>query len=256
MPETLGDRAVVLGGSMAGLLAARVLADAYAEVVVVERDELPPPQRTVAGCRSRGTSTRCSLEASRPWRSSSTVSPPSWSVSGRRLATCSRTSGPTSGVTDCNPARQACWHCRPAGRCSRRACAHECVRCRPWRSWTGAMSPDSPPPPMAAESPARGWSDRLDGSAEQTLTADLVVDATGRGSRTPAWLEIHGYPSPPVERVRIGLGYASRTYRLVPGLLDGRPGNPQRGDTRASARRGPRGDGERSLPGHPVRNPR
>ena len=32
---------MVLGGSVAGLLAARVLADAYAEVVVVERDELP-----------------------------------------------------------------------------------------------------------------------------------------------------------------------------------------------------------------------
>jgi 2-polyprenyl-6-methoxyphenol hydroxylase-like FAD-dependent oxidoreductase len=62
---------------------------------------------------------------------------------------------------------------------------------------------------------------RLDDSAEQTLTADLVVDATGRGSRTPAWLEMLGYPRPPVERVRIGLGYASRTYRLVPGLMDG-----------------------------------
>jgi hypothetical protein len=65
---------------------------------------------------------------------------------------------------------------------------------------------------------------RLDGSAEQTLTADLVVDATGRGSRTPVWLEMLGYPRPPVDRVRIGLGYASRTYRLVPGLLDGHLG--------------------------------
>jgi flavin-dependent dehydrogenase len=65
---------------------------------------------------------------------------------------------------------------------------------------------------------------RRDGSAEQTLTADLVVDATGRGSRTPAWLEALGYPRPPVERVRIGLGYVSRTYRLDPGLLDGKLG--------------------------------
>jgi hypothetical protein len=61
----------------------------------------------------------------------------------------------------------------------------------------------------------------LDSSAEQTLTADLVVDATGRGSRTPAWLEALGYRRPPVEQVRIGIGYASRTYRLAPGLLDG-----------------------------------
>ena len=35
-----GERAVVLGGGMAGLLAARVLADKYADVVVVDRDEL------------------------------------------------------------------------------------------------------------------------------------------------------------------------------------------------------------------------
>jgi hypothetical protein len=61
-------------------------------------------------------------------------------------------------------------------------------------------------------------------SAEQTLTADLVMDATGRGSRTPAWLETLGYPRPPAERVRIDLGYVSRTYRLDPGMLDGKLG--------------------------------
>jgi phytoene dehydrogenase-like protein len=41
MRKQTGERAVVLGGSMAGLLAARVLADAYAQVTVVDRDELP-----------------------------------------------------------------------------------------------------------------------------------------------------------------------------------------------------------------------
>src|ERR1700691_5224761 len=40
MPE-LGGRAVVLGASMGGLLAARVLADFFGTVTVVERDELP-----------------------------------------------------------------------------------------------------------------------------------------------------------------------------------------------------------------------
>jgi len=61
---------------------------------------------------------------------------------------------------------------------------------------------------------------RNDGTAEQTLTADLVVDATGRGSRTPIWLETLGYPRPQLDRVQVGIGYATRTYRLVPGLLD------------------------------------
>jgi 2-polyprenyl-6-methoxyphenol hydroxylase-like FAD-dependent oxidoreductase len=37
----LGERAVVLGASMGGLLAARVLADFYETVTVVERDALP-----------------------------------------------------------------------------------------------------------------------------------------------------------------------------------------------------------------------
>ena len=43
----LGEHAVVLGGSMAGVLAARVLADFYERVTVVERDVLPddPGQR-------------------------------------------------------------------------------------------------------------------------------------------------------------------------------------------------------------------
>jgi flavin-dependent dehydrogenase len=50
MSRQIGDRAVVLGASMAGLLAARVLADVYAQVTVIDRDELPetPMHRRVA----------------------------------------------------------------------------------------------------------------------------------------------------------------------------------------------------------------
>ena len=55
---------------------------------------------------------------------------------------------------------------------------------------------------------------RADGSAEELLRADLVVDASGRGSRTPAWLDALGYPRPDREQVQIRLGYATRTYRL------------------------------------------
>ncbi|MGH3845731.1 MAG: FAD-binding monooxygenase, partial [Pseudonocardiaceae bacterium] len=60
---------------------------------------------------------------------------------------------------------------------------------------------------------------RDQGGAEQTVAADLVVDATGRGSRTPMWLEQFGYPRPQADRVEIGLGYSSRHYRLRPGAL-------------------------------------
>jgi hypothetical protein len=49
----------------------------------------------------------------------------------------------------------------------------------------------------------------------------LVVDATGRGSRTPIWLQALGYARPQEEQVRAGLGYATQTYRLPPDALDG-----------------------------------
>jgi len=62
---------------------------------------------------------------------------------------------------------------------------------------------------------------RADSSAEEVRLAGLVVDASGRGSRTPAWLESLGYPSPELEQVRIGLTYATRIYRLSPGALGG-----------------------------------
>ena len=42
MREENNDQAVVLGGSMAGLLAARVLSERFEQVVVIERDVLPP----------------------------------------------------------------------------------------------------------------------------------------------------------------------------------------------------------------------
>jgi 2-polyprenyl-6-methoxyphenol hydroxylase-like FAD-dependent oxidoreductase len=50
---------------------------------------------------------------------------------------------------------------------------------------------------------------RLDGSGRsgEFLAADLVVDATGRGSRTPAALERHGLPRPAESTVDVGIGY-------------------------------------------------
>lgn len=70
-----------------------------------------------------------------------------------------------------------------------------------------------------------------------TVGAELVIDATGRGSRTPLWLGELGYLRPPEDRVDIGLGYATRTYRLRPGAIGddvlivtgGTPHNPRMG---------------------------
>lgn len=54
-----------------------------------------------------------------------------------------------------------------------------------------------------------------------TITADLVVDATGRGSRASEWLTQLGFEAPPEERNEVNVGYASRTYRHRPEHLDG-----------------------------------
>ncbi|MFH8934082.1 NAD(P)/FAD-dependent oxidoreductase [Streptomyces griseosporeus] len=48
---------------------------------------------------------------------------------------------------------------------------------------------------------------------DDTLTADLVVDATGRGSRAPQWLEALGLPKVTEREVNAGVAYATRLYR-------------------------------------------
>lgn len=47
----------------------------------------------------------------------------------------------------------------------------------------------------------------------QSLAADLVVDATGRGSRLGNWLEGMGFERAEEEKVRIDLSYTTCTYR-------------------------------------------
>ncbi len=49
-----------------------------------------------------------------------------------------------------------------------------------------------------------------------TLHADLVVDATGRGSHSPQWLQKMGYDAPSITEVKAKVGYATRTYKRDP----------------------------------------
>jgi 2-polyprenyl-6-methoxyphenol hydroxylase-like FAD-dependent oxidoreductase len=50
----------------------------------------------------------------------------------------------------------------------------------------------------------------------ETLMADLIVDASGRGSPAPKWLESLGYAHPQEVEVRAGVGYVTREYRRQP----------------------------------------
>ena len=221
MQRRLGDRAVVLGGSMAGLLAARVLADAYPEVVVVERDELPeapahrrgvPQSRHIHGLLARGQQALEELFEGLTAELVARGAPSGDMLQHVRLYFGGHRLQPgDSGLL----ALQAS---RPLLEAALRAR----VRALPSvefmdRCDVAGLTASSDGGRVTGARVVR----RLDGSAEQILPADLVVDATGRGSRTPAWLEMLGYPRPPVEQVRIGIGYASRTYRFTPDLLDG-----------------------------------
>jgi 2-polyprenyl-6-methoxyphenol hydroxylase-like FAD-dependent oxidoreductase len=53
----------------------------------------------------------------------------------------------------------------------------------------------------------------------QTLSADFVVDAMGRHSRTMMWLAELGYPEPPETVINPFMGYATRWYHLPEGVL-------------------------------------
>jgi 2-polyprenyl-6-methoxyphenol hydroxylase-like FAD-dependent oxidoreductase len=60
------------------------------------------------------------------------------------------------------------------------------------------------------------------GQAEvETVTAALVVDATGRASRSPRWLADLGYAEPPEERLDVGVHYTTRLFRRDPADLGG-----------------------------------
>jgi 2-polyprenyl-6-methoxyphenol hydroxylase-like FAD-dependent oxidoreductase len=221
MNTQIGDRAVVLGASMAGLLAARVLADTYGQVTVIDRDELPetpthrrgvPHGHHIHALLARGQQT---LEELLPGLTAELVNQgvPAGDVladarlylSGHRL-------------------RQA--HTGMGLLSASRPVLEGHVRAR-MRALSNVAFLDSRDVAGLTTTPDGGRVTgvrvlrRADGSAEELIAADLVVDATGRGSRTPVWLEALGYHRPPTERVQIGLGYATRTYRLPPDALQG-----------------------------------
>lgn len=221
MNTQIGDRAVVLGASMAGLLAARVLADAYGQVTVIDRDELSetpmhrrgvPHGRHIHGLLARGQQ---ALEELFPGLTAELVAhgvPTGDMLADTRLY--------LSG----HRLRQA--HTGLVVLCASRPVLEGHVRARvralPNLTFLDrcdivglATTPDGRR--VAGVRVLR----RADGSAEQVLGADLVVDATGRGSRTPVWLEALGYSRPQEDQVRIGLGYATRTYRLASDALGG-----------------------------------
>jgi 2-polyprenyl-6-methoxyphenol hydroxylase-like FAD-dependent oxidoreductase len=217
----VGDRAVVLGGSMAGLLAARVLAEAYTEVIVVDRDKLlgvttarrgVPQGRHVHGLLARGQQI---LEELFPGFTDGAIASgvPTgdlgelrWYFNGKRLRPAH------AGCVCVSAARPVLEHLVRS-----RVDALPNVTFAEQRDILGLLAT-----PGADRVTGVRVRRAAEGDAEEVIEADLVVDATGRGSRTPAWLEEFGYRRPDEDRVRINLSYTTRHYRLPDeSILDG-----------------------------------
>jgi 2-polyprenyl-6-methoxyphenol hydroxylase-like FAD-dependent oxidoreductase len=221
MNRQIGDRTVVLGAGMAGLLAARVLADSYGQVTVIDRDELPetpmhrrgvPHGRHLHALAARGQQ---ALEELFPGLTAELVA---HGAPVGSLLTEARLYLSGHRLRQADTGLMLLCASRPflEGHVRARLCALPNVAFLDRCDVVGlATTPDGRR--VIGVRVLR----RADGSAEEVLGADLVVDATGRGSRTPIWLEALGYARPETEQVRVGLGYATRTYRLPPDALDG-----------------------------------
>ncbi len=221
MPEQLvkkvGSHAVVIGGSMAGLLAARVLADHFNRVTVLERDRLPdgpegrkgvPQARHVHVLLASG---RQVLERLFPGlvdeylnagatemdsaRDIEWLTGAGWAV---RFPSALRLVGATRDLIE--------WGVR------RRVVADARIRVRSGIDVTGLVLDRS-----GRRTTGVTVTDRDAGSTSETVTADVVVDASGRGSKAPRWLEALGFEPPTETIVNSFLGYASRMVRRPAG---------------------------------------
>ncbi|HEX6314705.1 MAG TPA: hypothetical protein VFZ73_07595 [Gemmatimonadaceae bacterium] len=221
MGEGHRNRAVVLGGSMAGLLAARALAEAYTEVVLLDRDDLEaasghrrgvPQARHIHALLARGQQV---LEELFPGLTAELAARgvPVGDMLGdvRQCFSGQRLQRMATGLAAVSASRP---------------CLESAVRARV-RALPGVVF--TPPCDVLGlvSSPDRRRVTgvrllrRKDGSAEEALDTDLVVDAMGRGSRTPVWLEALGYERPAEERVMTDVSYATRRYRLATDALSG-----------------------------------
>ncbi|MEV5510867.1 FAD-dependent oxidoreductase [Streptomyces orinoci] len=208
-------RAVVLGGSIAGLGAARVLSEHADEVVIVEPDELSasspvrpgvPQGSQVHAVLSMGSDL---LERWLPGLTDELAAEGAIPGYGDRIEHY------VDGVRKVGvPSEYTIGLTRPLleTHVRRRVLAAEGVRLVRGRALA-----------LVAEGERVTGVEYVphDTQEPRTLAADLVVDATGRGTRLDRWLSAAGWTPPALERMNLQLGYATALFKSgeeLPGL--------------------------------------
>ncbi|WP_319453030.1 MULTISPECIES: 2-polyprenyl-6-methoxyphenol hydroxylase-like oxidoreductase [unclassified Mycobacterium] len=216
--------AVVCGASMAGLFAARVLSDFYESVTVVERDVLPETvaqRRGVAQGRhlhmmlSPGSTYADELfpglldelaAAGAHLPDPTDPSPLYLRFGAHELCRTGRFTSPDQIVILLASRPLLEHHVR------RRVSQLENVT---FQDGHDVVEPIVGPPDRVS---AVRIVDRATGET-QVLETDLLVDATGRSARTPAFLEGHGYDRPVDQKYAVNLSYSSQFFRIPVGAL-------------------------------------
>ena len=245
--------AIVLGASIAGLLAARVLSESFAKVTIFDRDELPvdhSPRRGVPqgahphGLLARGRQALEELfDDFVPHMTALGALPVDilrdmvWVNDGHRLP---RQESGLLGLCVSRPLLE--------GYVRDRVSQLSNVEIKHRTEALGLLANHDRSRVIGARVLARGlgalpWRLRgvggppgevlVRGDEPQEVHAELVVDATGRGNRGPTWLSQLGYDRPAEEHVDPMTAYMSRDYRRVSGDADFSaivqgpwPGNP------------------------------
>jgi 2-polyprenyl-6-methoxyphenol hydroxylase-like FAD-dependent oxidoreductase len=215
-------RAIVLGASIAGLLAARVLGETFEQVLILERDRLPhgpaPRKGTPHALQPHGLLAR-GREVMEDLFPGLTATLLAQGAEGGDLAE------QVGFIADGQPFARSHAGQMALGlsRLALEAELRRRVLARPGVvAWTGV---DILAPIYDAKRDAvtgvrfvrRPDHHHLADASEETAHADLVVDCTGRGSRAPHWLARWGFDAPAEDRVPIGLVYVSALFERTPG---------------------------------------
>ncbi|CAM5234467.1 NAD(P)/FAD-dependent oxidoreductase [Streptomyces griseomycini] len=208
-------RAIVIGGSLTGMLAARALSD-VTEVIVIERDALPEKPEPRTGLPQ-------AHHTHMLWSGGADAIEALLPGTAKELDAAGAHRVPlTTGMVAYSPKG---WYRRWPESHYSIACSRDLldwvIRGQLLKHAGGRVTVMERTTVLGLTGSATavtGVTIRRDTGEEDTLLADLVVDASGKGSRTPHWLGELGAPQPETREVDSGLVYASRIYQAPPGL--------------------------------------